>query len=86
MAVGQNQKLEFKNLRKKFPRFPRFQSFRPGPSLLIDVIFRSLKFFQMLFGPDNLWESNEDIIKDISSLSVGVKKNLFVFVLHRYSV
>ena len=37
----------------------------------------------MLFGPDVLWESNEDIIKDISFLSVGIKKNLFVFVLDR---
>ena len=30
----------------------------------------------MLFGTDDLWKSNEDIIKDISFLSVGVKKNL----------
>ena len=35
----------------------------------------------MLFGPDDLWESNDDIIKEISFLSVGVKKNVFVFVL-----
>ena len=37
----------------------------------------------MLFGSDVLWESNEDIIKDISFLSVGVQKNVFVFVLDR---
>ena len=37
----------------------------------------------MLFGPDNLWESNDDIIKEISFLLVGVKKNVFVFVLDR---
>ena len=37
----------------------------------------------MLFGPDNLWESSEDIIKDISFLSVKVKKKVFVFVLDR---
>ena len=30
LAVGQNWKLGFKNPRKKFPRFPRFLSFRPG--------------------------------------------------------
>ena len=30
----------------------------------------------MLFEPDDLWED----IKDISFLSVGVKKNVFVFV------
>ena len=40
----------------------------------------------MLFGPDDLWESNDDIIKAISFLSVGVKKNVFVFVLDRQSV
>ena len=40
----------------------------------------------MLFGPNDLRKSNEDIIKDISFLSVGVKKNAFVFVLDRYSV
>ena len=34
----------------------------------------------MLFGPDDLYESREDIIKDISFLSVGVKKKVFVFV------
>ena len=28
----------------------------------------------MLFGPDDLCESRKDIIKDISFLSVGVKK------------
>ena len=27
---SQNRKLGFKNLGKKCPRFPRFQSFRPG--------------------------------------------------------
>ena len=37
----------------------------------------------MLFRPDDLWESNEDIIKDISFLAVGVKKNVFVYVLDR---
>ena len=37
----------------------------------------------MLFGPDDLWESNDDIIKKISFLSVGVKKIVFVFVLDR---
>ena len=37
----------------------------------------------MLFGPVNLWESNDDIIKEISFLLVGVKKNVFVFVLDR---
>ena len=34
----------------------------------------------MLFGPDDLYESREGIIKDISFLSVGVKKKVFVFV------
>ena len=34
----------------------------------------------MLFGPDDLCDSKEDIIKDISFLSVGVKKKVFVFV------
>ena len=33
----------------------------------------------MLFGPDDLWESREDIIKDISFLSVGVKKKDICF-------
>ena len=36
----------------------------------------------MLFGTDDLWESSEDII-NILFLSVGVKKNTFVFVLDR---
>ena len=40
-------------------------------------------FTGMLFGSDDLWESNDDIIKAISFLSVGVKKNVFVFVLDR---
>ena len=36
--------------------------------------FSSFKIFTgMLFGPDDLWESREDIISDISFLSVGVK-------------
>ena len=33
----------------------------------------------MLFRPDDLCESREDIIKDISFLSVAVKKKVFVF-------
>ena len=42
--------------------------------------FSSFKIFTgMLFGPDDLWESREDIISDISFLSVGVKKKVFVF-------
>ena len=35
LPYNQNRKLRFKNLGKKFPRFPifpRFPSFRPGPS------------------------------------------------------
>ena len=45
------------------------------------TFFRSFKIFTgILFGPDDLWESCEDIINDISVLSVGVKKNVFVFV------
>ena len=38
----------------------------------------------MLFGPEDLWESN--IIKEISFLAVGVKKKVFVFVLDRKSL
>ena len=46
--------------------------------------FRSFKnFMGMLFGPDDLWESWEDIIRYISFLSMEVKKNVFVFVLDR---
>ena len=37
----------------------------------------------MLFGLDSLWESSEDIIKYASFLTVGVKKNVLVFVLDR---
>ena len=37
----------------------------------------------MLFGPDDLWESSEDITNDISFLSSGDKKNAFVLVLYR---
>ena len=37
----------------------------------------------MLFGSDDLWESNDDIIKEVSFLSVDIKKNVFVFVLGR---
>ena len=49
--------------------------------------FRSSKTFTgMLFGLDDLWESSEDITKNISFLSVGVKKNVFVFVIERWSV
>ena len=45
--------------------------------------FKSFKSFTgMLFGPDDLWESNDDI-KEVSFLSVGVNKNVFVFVLDR---
>ena len=44
---------------------------------------KSSKIFTgMLFGTDDLWESSEDII-NILFLSVGVKKNTFVFVLDR---
>ena len=40
----------------------------------------SFKIFTgMLFGPDDLCESREDIISNISFLSVGVKKKVFVF-------
>ena len=43
--------------------------------------FSSFKIFpEMRFGPDDLCESREDIIKDISFLSVGVKEKVFVFV------
>ena len=35
----------------------------------------------MLFGPDDLCESKEDIIKDISLSSVRAKKKAFMFVL-----
>ena len=46
--------------------------------------FRGSKIFTgILFRPVDLWESNEDIINDISVLSVGVKKNVVVFVLDR---
>ena len=46
--------------------------------------FRSIKVFTgMLFRPDDLWESNDDVIKEISFLSVGVKKSVFVFVSDR---
>ena len=42
--------------------------------------FSSFKIFTgMLFGPDDLCESREDIISNISFLSVGVKKKVFVF-------
>ena len=37
----------------------------------------------MLFRPDDFWESNDNIIKEISFLSAGVKTNVFVFVLDR---
>ena len=39
--------------------------------------FRRFKIFTgMLFGPDDLWEPNDDIIiKEISFLFVGVKNN-----------
>ena len=30
----------------------------------------------MLFGPDDLWESSEDTIKDVLYLSVGFQKNV----------
>ena len=42
--------------------------------------FGSFKIFTgMLFGPDNLGGSREDIISDISFLSVRAKKKVFVF-------
>ena len=34
-GVVQNRKLGFKNFLKKFPRFPRIPSFRPGLALLL---------------------------------------------------
>ena len=41
--------------------------------------FRRFKFFTgILFGPDDFWEFSEDIIKYISFLSVGVKRNVSV--------
>ena len=46
--------------------------------------FRSFKIFTgLLFGPDDLWESNDDIRNEIAFLSVGVKKNVLVFALDR---
>ena len=43
--------------------------------------FSSFKtFLRMLFEPDDLCESREDVIKDISFLSVEVKKKVFGFV------
>ena len=47
LAVGQNRKLGFKNLGKKFPRFsriPRFPSFRSGSYYLHDL-FETLTLF-----------------------------------------
>ena len=41
-----------------------------------------LTVFIQIFRPDVLWESSEDIT-DISVWSVGVKKNIFTFVLDR---
>ena len=41
--------------------------------------FRRFKIFTgILFGPDDFWEFSEDIIKYISFLSVGVKRNVSV--------
>ena len=37
----------------------------------------------MLFGSDDLCKSIEDIMKDISFLSLEVKKKVFMFVLGR---
>ena len=37
----------------------------------------------MLFGAGDLWESNDDVIKEILFFSVGVQKNIFLFVLDR---
>ena len=37
----------------------------------------------MPFGPEDLWESNDDIIKEIPFLSVGVKEKVFLLVLDR---
>ena len=42
--------------------------------------FSSFKIFTgILFGPDDLREWREDIVGDISFLSVGFKKKEFVF-------
>ena len=42
--------------------------------------FSCFKIFTgMLFGPHDLCESREDIMKDISFLSVIVNKKVFVF-------
>ena len=47
------------------------------------LFFRSFTVFTgMLFGSVDLWESSEDI-KNISFLSVVVKKNIFMFILDR---
>ena len=35
---------------------------------------------RILFGPVDLCESREDIVKDISFLPVGIKKKVFVFI------
>ena len=40
-------------------------------------------FTGMLLGADDLWESSEDIIKDVSFLTVRMKKNVFVVILDR---
>lgn len=46
--------------------------------------FSSFKIFtEMLFGSGDLCKSIEDIMKDISFLSVEVKKKVFMFVLGR---
>ena len=46
--------------------------------------FRSFKSFRsILLEPDDLLEFSGDIITDISFFSVGVKTNVFVFVLDR---
>ena len=37
----------------------------------------------MSFRPDDLWESNEEIIKQFRFFSVGFKKNVFVLVLDK---
>ena len=43
------------------------------------LLFSSFKSFtEMLFGPGDLNESREDVISDISLLSDGVKKKVFV--------
>ena len=78
----QNRKLGFKNLGKKFPRFPSFRSFRPGPEAILKFC-RDRKILALTF---LLWENlkRHYFFKSVSIILYNKSMWQFSFISWNY--